>query len=144
MRHSRGLRKLSRTSAVAPHRVWPCGQLQEPPCLGSLTSQGEAESSPPRTSKKKIEDAAEFAHRLQPRLRIITAVASQGRPVRLWFQDEARFGLHLPRYRRLTTFGRKPRQPFAPLYESVRVLVAVRSGRTVKRRESVSAIAGTR
>lgn len=38
--------------------------------------------------------------------------------MRLWFQDEARFGLHLPRYRRLTTFGRKPRQPFAPLYES--------------------------
>lgn len=44
-------------------------------------------------------------------------MASQGRPLRLWFEDEARFGLHLPRYRRLTALGLKPQQPFAPLYE---------------------------
>lgn len=39
------------------------------------------------------------------------------RPVRLFFQDEARFGLHLPRYRRVTAQGVCPVQPFDPLYE---------------------------
>ena len=38
-------------------------------------------------------------------------------PVRLFFEDEARFGLHLPRYRRLTLRGVRPTQPFEPLYE---------------------------
>ena len=38
-------------------------------------------------------------------------------PVRLFFQDEARVGLHLPRYRRLTGRGVCPVQPFDPLYE---------------------------
>jgi len=38
-------------------------------------------------------------------------------PVRLFFQDEARIGLHLPRYRRLTGRGVCPVQPFEPLYE---------------------------
>lgn len=37
--------------------------------------------------------------------------------VRLFFQDEARIGLHLPRYRRLTARGVCPVQPFEPLYE---------------------------
>lgn len=37
--------------------------------------------------------------------------------MRLFFQDEARFGLHLPRYRRVTAPGVQPRQPVAPLYE---------------------------
>lgn len=37
--------------------------------------------------------------------------------MRLWFEDEARFGLHLPRYRRLTGRGVRPKQPVAPLYE---------------------------
>ena len=38
-------------------------------------------------------------------------------PVRLFTQDESRFGLHLPCYRRLTNKGVKPRQPFELLYE---------------------------
>lgn len=38
-------------------------------------------------------------------------------PVRLFFQDEARMGLHLPKYRRLTAKGVCPVQPFDPLYE---------------------------
>lgn len=38
-------------------------------------------------------------------------------PVRLFFEDEARFGLKLPRYRRITSCGVRPQQPFAPLYE---------------------------
>lgn len=45
------------------------------------------------------------------------AFASRGRPVRLFFQDEARFGLHLPHYRRLCVRGVRPKQPFEPLYE---------------------------
>lgn len=48
---------------------------------------------------------------------MIASIAADGRPLRLWYQDEARFGLHLPRYRRLTAHGVKPRQPFEPLYE---------------------------
>ena len=51
------------------------------------------------------------------RLGTIAAIASEGRPLRLWYHDEARFGLHMPRYRRLTACGVKPRQPFDPLYE---------------------------
>ena len=39
------------------------------------------------------------------------------RPVRLFFQDEARVGLHLPQYRRLTARGVRPVQPFDPVYE---------------------------
>ena len=39
------------------------------------------------------------------------------RPVRLFFQDEARVGLHLPKYRRLTARGVCPVQPFDPVYE---------------------------
>ena len=39
------------------------------------------------------------------------------RPLRLWFQDEARMGLRLPRYRRVTARGVTPKQPFQPLYE---------------------------
>ena len=46
----------------------------------------------------------------------IEAFAEQ--PVRLFFEDEARMGLHLPRYRRLTAAGVCPVQPFEPLYES--------------------------
>lgn len=34
----------------------------------------------------------------------------------MWFQDEARVGLHLPKKRRLTARGIKPKQPFEPLY----------------------------
>ena len=37
--------------------------------------------------------------------------------MRLFFQDEARMGLHLPRYRRVTARGVRPKQPVAPLYE---------------------------
>jgi hypothetical protein len=47
----------------------------------------------------------------------IAALAPEGRPVRLFFQDEARVGLHLPRYRRVTAPGVCPVQPFDPLYE---------------------------
>lgn len=39
------------------------------------------------------------------------------RPLRLFFQDESRLGLHLPRPARVTGFGVKPLQPCAPLYE---------------------------
>lgn len=45
----------------------------------------------------------------------IAALSAQ--PVRLFFQDEARVGLHLPKYRRLTAKGVCPVQPFEPLYE---------------------------
>jgi len=51
------------------------------------------------------------------RLRAIEAFAGAGRRVRLFVQDEARMGLHLPRYRRLTARGVAPKQPFEPLYE---------------------------
>lgn len=47
----------------------------------------------------------------------MSAFASEGRPVRLFFEDEARVGLHLPKYRRLTARGVGPKQPFEPLYE---------------------------
>ena len=46
-----------------------------------------------------------------------TLAAFSERPVRLFFQDEARVGLHLPRYRRVTAPGVCPVQPFRPLYE---------------------------
>lgn len=49
------------------------------------------------------------------RLEAIAAFSEH--PVRLFFQDEARIGLHLPRYRRLTAKGVSPVQPFDPLYE---------------------------
>lgn len=39
------------------------------------------------------------------------------RPVRLWFEDETRIGLKLPRYRRVTARGVRPVQLYQPLYE---------------------------
>lgn len=59
------------------------------------------------------------------RLDLIDAFAAETRPLRLWYQDEARFGLHLPRYRRLTARGVKPVQPFEPLYEYFWLYAAV-------------------
>ena len=50
------------------------------------------------------------------RLDLIAAFAAGDRALRLWYQDEARFGLHLPQYRRLTARGVKPIQPFEPSY----------------------------
>ena len=47
----------------------------------------------------------------------IGTFARGDRPIRLFAQDESRFGLHLPCYRRLTNKGVKPRQPLQPLYE---------------------------
>jgi transposase len=47
----------------------------------------------------------------------VAAFAGRERPLRLWFEDEARMGLHLPRYRRLTACGVSPKQPYQPLYE---------------------------
>ena len=38
------------------------------------------------------------------------------RPLRLFYQDESRLGLHLPMPARLTGVGVKPIQPYAPLY----------------------------
>ena len=35
----------------------------------------------------------------------------------MFFEDEARFGLKLPRYRRVTARGVQPKQPYQPLYE---------------------------
>lgn len=46
-----------------------------------------------------------------------SVVAFAEQPVRLFFQDEARVGLHLPKYRRLTAKGVCPVQPFEPVYE---------------------------
>lgn len=46
-------------------------------------------------------------------------------PVRLFCQDESRFGLHLPCYRRLTGFGVKPEQVVLPLYEYYWLYAAV-------------------
>lgn len=46
-------------------------------------------------------------------------------PVRLFCQDESRFGLHLPCYRRLTGFGVKPEQVVLPLYEYYWMYAAV-------------------
>ena len=63
-----------------------------------------------------MSQAASFPQRLKRGLEIVAAF-SGGRPVRLFCQDEARIGLHLPRYRRLTARGVQPRQPVAPLYE---------------------------
>lgn len=47
----------------------------------------------------------------------IETFAADGRALRLFFEDEARMGLHLPRYRRITSRGVTPKQPCAPLYE---------------------------
>ncbi len=45
--------------------------------------------------------------------------------MRLFFEDEARFGLKLPRYRRITSRGVRPKQPFEPLYEYYWLYAAV-------------------
>lgn len=50
---------------------------------------------------------------------------SETQPVRLFCQDESRFGLHLPCYRRLTGFGVKPKQVVLPLYEYYWMYAAV-------------------
>ncbi|WP_231465994.1 transposase [Rhodothermus marinus] len=57
--------------------------------------------------------------RLGRRLQSIAAFAAERRPVRLFFADEARIGLHLPRYRRLTARGVAPRYRFYWLYAAV-------------------------
>lgn len=50
----------------------------------------------------------------------------------MFFADEARIGLHLPRYRRLTARGVAPRQPWEPRYRFYWLYAAVepRSGET--------------
>jgi hypothetical protein len=45
--------------------------------------------------------------------------------VRVFCQDESRFGLHLPLHRRLTGYGVKPVQVVEPLYESYWLYAAV-------------------
>jgi hypothetical protein len=55
---------------------------------------------------------------LGPRLAHLVAFAeAAGQRLRLFCQDESRFGLHLPSRRRLTSRGVKPHQEQAPLYE---------------------------
>ena len=46
-------------------------------------------------------------------------------PLRVFFQDESRLGLHLPQPRRLTARGVKPLQPYAPLDEYYWLYAAV-------------------
>ena len=47
------------------------------------------------------------------------------RPLRRFVQDESRIGLQLPQPRRLTGFGVKPIQPYAPLYQCYWLYAAV-------------------
>jgi transposase len=78
--------------------------------------------------KKKIAEAAAFAKHFGTCVSLISATPSAtqpSRPVRVFFQDESRLGLHLPTPRRLTGYGVKPLQPLAPLYDYYWLYTAV-------------------
>ena len=48
---------------------------------------------------------------------LVAFAEAAGQHLRLFCQDESRFGLHLPSRRRLVSRGRKPHQLVAPIYE---------------------------
>jgi transposase len=82
----------------------------------------------PEHPKKKVAEAAAFAKQLDRCISLSTLPTPPtqlARPLRLWFQDESRLGLHLPKPRRLTSRGVKPLQPVVPGYESYWLYAAV-------------------
>ena len=58
-------------------------------------------------------------------LQALEQTQPEPRPMRLWFQDESRIGLHLPLPRRLTVRGIKPIQIHQPLYQYYWLYAAV-------------------
>ena len=70
--------------------------------------------------QKKAAEAATFVKQCARRLGTIATLGRQtpDQPVRVFCQDESRFGLHLPIRRRVTGYGVKPLQMVEPLYEA--------------------------
>ncbi len=82
----------------------------------------------PRHEKKDEADEAEFVARLEQRLGTVQAFSALDKkplPLRLFFQDETRSGLHLPLHRCLTASGVKPYQAINPVYEYYWLYAAV-------------------
>jgi transposase len=82
----------------------------------------------PEHPKKNLTEAAGFANHLDQCVSLLQSDEHHQetpRPLRLFFQDESRLGLHLPLPDRLTGFGVKPIQPCAPLYEYYWLYAAV-------------------
>lgn len=82
----------------------------------------------PRHEKKDEAAEAEFVARFEQRLGTVqafSALEEEPLPLRVFFQDESRVGLHLPLHRRLTAPGVKPYQPINPVYEYYWLYAAV-------------------
>ena len=82
----------------------------------------------PRHEKKDETAEAEFVARFEQRLGAVqafSALEEEPLPLRVFFQDETRLGLHLPLHRRLTAPGVKPYQDINPVYEYYWLYAAV-------------------
>ncbi len=82
----------------------------------------------PRHEKKDEAGEAEFVARFEQRsgtVQAFSALDKEPLPLRLFFQDESRSGLHLPLHRRLTASGVKPYQDINPVYEYYWLYAAV-------------------
>jgi hypothetical protein len=77
--------------------------------------------------QKNVAEGVDFLKQCPRRLGTIAALGrhTPDQPVRVFSQDESRFGLHLPLPRRLTSVGTKPLQIVNPLYESYWLYAAV-------------------
>lgn len=82
----------------------------------------------PRHEKKDEAAEAEFVARFEQRLGTVQAFSvleEEPLPLRVFFQDETRLGLHWPLHRRLTAPGVKPYQDIRPVYEYYWLYAAV-------------------
>lgn len=82
----------------------------------------------PRHEKKDEAAEAEFVARFEHRVGTVqafSALEESPLPLRVFFQDESRLGLHLPLHRRLTAPGIKPYQAINPGYEYYWLYAAV-------------------
>ena len=73
-------------------------------------------------------ESAQFGQRLERGVTLLQALEQaqpEPRPIRVWWQDESRLGLHLPLPRRLTAEGVKPIQRHQPLYQYYWLYAAV-------------------
>ncbi len=72
-----------------------------------MTNWGPGPKSPVQRIKKNPEAVAAFKTACADRLKSLIP-AENTRPIRLWAEDESRFGLHTVRRRRITACGTKP------------------------------------
>jgi len=111
-----GPKQLQGDSAVACRGAGRRPLLLDSPSDRPVRSRGQAEDSPALSPKKSKSEQVAFKEGLSARIEKIRAEAS--RPIRLFYQDESRFGLMPITRGRITLSGVKPIQVQKPGYQN--------------------------